>query len=249
MTKQTKFSLRTLVRKWLCGEQGSFTLESTLVFPLLLTVILLFLLLGMYMYQKTVLYYSTSTITERAAFSWDNSFRNSRTGLLPEGKYDSLYWRMNEDRMLSSLFGSDAEAADLQLVLPLQGAAEDSLPEQKMAAAARWIAAERGLPFEGSIDYHRSVIQRHIETKLLQQVSLQPLERVLGIREPKAVASSPVTDPVDFIRGVDLIRYYTAKFAGGPQGGVKEQASQVLSGYSRQENKRNAKESLNGGGK
>ncbi|KQN99059.1 TadE/TadG family type IV pilus assembly protein [Paenibacillus sp. Leaf72] len=249
MTKQTKFSLRPLFRKWLLGEQGSFTLESTLVFPLLLTVILLFLLLGMYMYQKTVLYYSASVTTERTAFGWDNSFRNSRTGLLPEGEYDSLYWRMHEDRLLSSLFGLGGESADVQLALPLHGAAGDSLPEQKMAAAAGWMNAERGLPFEGSIGYHRTVIQRHIETKLIQPVSLEPLERVLGIREPKTVASSPVTDPVDFIRGVDLARYYTAKFAGSPQGSGKEQASQVLSSYSKQNSNSKAKGLLNGGEK
>lgn len=134
--------------------------------------------------------------------------------------------------MLSSLFGLGGESADLKLALPLHGSVGDSLPAQKMEAAAGWMGAERGLPFEGSIGYHRTVTQRHIETKLLQPVSLQPLERVLGIGEPKSVASSPVTDPVDFIRGVDLVRYYTAKFAGSPQGGGKEQAAQVLTSYS-----------------
>jgi hypothetical protein len=60
-------------------------------------------------------------------------------------------------------------------------------------------------------------------------MSLVPLERTLGLSEPKTVASASIVDPVQFIRDVDLVRYYTAKFNNGTS---KQKAGKALQAYS-----------------
>lgn len=216
-------------------EHGSFTLESTIVFPVLISLILLFIIFGMYMYQKVVLYYAASATAERAAFGWDNSNRDPRNAMLAEAKYDGLYWRIGEDKMLSSLFGLGDTAADAAVALPFEqasGKSASDLSHRKLEQAANWIG-QAGLAYEGQISYSRSVLKRTIEVKLKQPLSLQPLGQSWLKREPKTVSSASIVEPAEFIRSVDLVRYYTTKFTnnGGATGQSKTQAGKVLAPY------------------
>lgn len=219
---------------WLKKEQGSFTLESTLVFPMLMALILLFIIFGMYMYQKVVLYYAASATAERAAFSWDNSYRDPRNGMLTEPKYDGLYWRIGEDEMLTGLFGMKGDAADAAVALPLEmsdGESRPELNERKMEQSVRWME-QAGLMYEGNISYSRGVLKRTIEVKLKQPLSVQPFEQGFLKREPKTVSSASIVNPMEFIRSVDLARYYSTKFANnGGAGQSKSQAGKVLAPY------------------
>jgi hypothetical protein len=232
MMKRTKFSRNRARRwlRWLQNSEGSFTLESTLVFPIIFFLILLFLLFSMYIYQKVVLYYSASETAERASFSWDNSHRNARNGMLITHEYDSLYWRIGEDYMLGSLFGMSTGETDLSLELPLmQDVSSLKLSGAKLNKASAWLTGEAGLPFQGAVGYLNSIWNRKVAVKLMQPMSLIPLERTLGLSEPKTVASASIVDPVQFIRDVDLVRYYTAKFNNGTS---KQKAGKALQAYS-----------------
>ncbi|WP_208414405.1 TadE/TadG family type IV pilus assembly protein [Paenibacillus castaneae] len=219
--------------RWLKKEQGSFTLESTLVFPLLLALILLFIIFGMYMYQKVILYYAASTTAERAAFSWDNSFRAPKSGMLSESQHDGLYWRMTEDEMLSSLFGLGGESQELTVSLPLESNNENNqLSLRKMKQAAQWLT-HAGLVHEGQISYSRGLLKRSIEVKLKQPLSLGTLEQSWLKREPKTAAAASIVDPTEFIRSIDLVRYYSSKFAKKEGGAAqaKSQAGKALAPY------------------
>ena len=78
--------------------------------------------------------------------------------------------------------------------------------------------------------YEYGLLEKRLEVKLLEPLSIAPLEAMLGASEPKAVGSAVVIDPVEGIRNVDLVRYYTAKFDQTPDGKAKQQqASEVLS--------------------
>lgn len=227
------------VRSMLQGlkkENGSFTLESTMVFPILLSLILLFILFGMYMYQKVVLYYAAASTAERAAFGWDNSFRDVRSGMLSEPKFDSLYWRLSDDEMLTSLFGIGGETADAVVNLPLEEQeGEDSksdLPYRKMEKSLNWLV-QAGAAYQGRISYTHGLLQRKLEVKLKQPLSLPLVEENWLKREPKTVATASIVDPVEFIRSVDLVRYFTTKLKSDGSGGggqySKSQAGKVLS--------------------
>lgn len=220
---------------WLKKEQGSFTLESTIVFPMLFGLILLFILFGMYMYEKVVLYYVASATAERAAFSWDNSFRDTRSGMLVEPDYDGLYWRIGEDGMLISLFGLSGENSSARVLLPLEETADggkNTLSEHKMEQAARWMG-EADLAYEGQMSYSGGNLKRVITVKLKEPLSVEYVERSWLKREPKSVSTATVVDPTEFIRSVDLVRYYSSKFANrvGGAGQAKTQAGQVLDSY------------------
>lgn len=80
-------------------------MEASLVFPILLLVIFVMLFFCLYIYQKSILVQVASTASERAAYSWDNSFKDPRTGAFAQGQRDSLYWRLKDDVMLGALFG------------------------------------------------------------------------------------------------------------------------------------------------
>ncbi|MFX3635125.1 MAG: TadE/TadG family type IV pilus assembly protein [Candidatus Pristimantibacillus sp.] len=234
MIKQIKYFLSSRLRHWGRNEQGSFTLESTLVLPMLFLLILTFLLFSMYIYQKVVLYYTASVTAERTAFSWDNSYRNPRNGMLIEGQYDGLYWRIAEDHRLESLFGLNQERSAVSLDIPSRAASDSeglALSNRKLAGGSEWISAADGLNYRGSIGYNPGLLKREIEVKLRQPVSLEPLERILGISEPRTVAKSAIVDPVEFIRSVDMVRYYAAKFASKSEA-EKRNAGEVLAKYS-----------------
>lgn len=219
-------------------EEGSFALESSVVLPLLLAVVLLFIVLGMYMYQKVVLYYAASSTAERAAFGWDNSNRDPRSGMLAVPQYDGLYWRMGDDQLLQGLFGLTGESEGGTVALP--SATDESehaaskLPERKLKQASSWLQSG-GLDYKGELQYSRGLIQSSVQVRLKQPLSFPASYGVQSPvnREPKAVAATIVVDPVEFIRSVDLARYYINQFRnnGNGAGGAKAQAGKVIAPY------------------
>lgn len=185
------------------------------------------------MYQKVILYYAASTTAERAAFSWDNSFRDPKSGMLVDSQYDSLYWRVTEDKMLGSLFGLGGENQDIILSLPVEKTNEEAdLALRKIKRAAQWLS-QVGLAHEGGINYSHDLLKRSIEVKLKQPLSIDRLEQSWLKREPKSAAFTSIVDPMEFIRSVDLVRYYTSKFAnkGGGAAEAKTQGGKVLETY------------------
>lgn len=189
----------------------------------------------MYMYQKVVLYYAASATAERAAFSWDNSFREAKTGMLNASVYDGLYWRMGEDRLLSGLFGTSEDHASAEVAIPpvkTGETAKDDLSERKMAQSVEWIG-QAALAYKGQIGYSRSVVKREIQVKLKSPLSNELAEQSWLRRAPKTAATASIVDPAEFIRSIDLVRYYAAKFVNrtGGTGQAKQQAGQVLAAY------------------
>ncbi|MCA0757412.1 pilus assembly protein [Paenibacillus sp. N4] len=218
--------------QFLRQEQGSFTLESAIVFPLLLVFVLIFIVFGMYMYQKVTLYYVASSTAERTAFSWDNSHRDPRSGMLTEPRYDGLYWRLGEDGIASGLFGLGSGDKARSLTLPQSGYSregEEDLPLGKMLGAAE-LLERTGQSYEGQIQYANNLVKRAVEVKLKQPLSAGAGGQGYWSKEPKTVTASGIVDPVEFIRSVDLVRYFSSRFAGSGGAG-QAQAGKIISPY------------------
>ncbi|MBD2844324.1 pilus assembly protein [Paenibacillus sp. IB182496] len=216
---------RSVHWKFLRDERGSYSLEASLVLPFVFVAVLIMLLFAMYMYQRVTLYYVASTAAERTAYGWDNSKRSPLTGLPQPGESDGLYWRIGSDAMLDSLFGLGSGGAREALDLPLHAQQDGaSLPARKLQPAASWIPAS----YEGDVAYERGVLQRTIHVRLRQPLRIAPLELMLGHSDPQAQAFSTVVDPVELIRSVDLVRYYTAKFSGSDSKSAREEAATIL---------------------
>ncbi|WP_308635960.1 TadE/TadG family type IV pilus assembly protein [Paenibacillus silvisoli] len=230
MTRPTKSSIRLRrLQAWLRREDGSFTLEASTVFPMIFVSLLALLMLGMYTYQKVVLYTVASLTAERTAFRWDNSYRDAVSGIGKTGEYDGLYWRLTDNGVLQSLFGMDDGAQGDRMSLTIgadmngdSGQSDQPLPLKKMGSEAARVMQ----PLEGEIGYEGG-LQKRIEVKLRQPLSIPVLEELLGHSEPKALTSAVIVDPVELIRNVDLVRYYAGRFAGQSEQG-KSQAREVL---------------------
>ncbi|WP_145320388.1 TadE/TadG family type IV pilus assembly protein [Paenibacillus xylanexedens] len=206
-------------------EEGSFTVEASLIFPVVLFILVLLLFFTMYMYQKTFLNQHAYAASERAAYSWDNSYKQAMTGEFVAGEHDNLYWRLSDDRMLGALFGW--VGADSHVRVSVPAGEGGSLSEQKLAQAVQHMPSA----MKGTIEYQNSLIQRKITTKLDQVISL-PLPSFLfdSGNRVQTQGSSAVVEPVEFIRTVDLVRYYAAKFKGkgGTATNTAAEAGQVV---------------------
>ncbi|ASR48564.1 pilus assembly protein TadE [Paenibacillus kribbensis] len=216
--------LRKLVQK----EDGSFSLEASLVFPVLLLIIFVMLFFCLYIYQKSILVQVASTASERAAYSWDNSFRDPRTGAFTQGQRDSLYWRLKDDVMLGALFGW-AGANHLESVQVPDGSVAGSLPVQKLSNAESRIPAG----MQGQMTYENSLVHRKVTTELNRIVKVPLLNQFLDQTDLQGKMSAGVVEPVEWIRTVELVRYYGAKFMGRGSGEKVDPAGvgQVLMQY------------------
>ncbi|WP_083485093.1 TadE/TadG family type IV pilus assembly protein [Paenibacillus ihumii] len=194
------------------NKDGNFTMEASLVFPVIFFAILLLMFFCMYLYQNAVLGHTAAVAAERSAYVWDNSHREPRTGAYEEGRHDSLYWRMHDDGMLQILFGGLGGNSSAVLELPSQSVEEarSTLPLKKLSNTGGSIPAE----MEGQMIYDNRLLFRKVSVSLNRHVSLALLEAVIGDVMQSGHSSSYVVEPVEWIRTVELVRYYGARFKG-----------------------------------
>lgn len=189
------------------NERGSFTLESSLVFPVIFVAILILLFFCLYLYQNALLAHSAAIAADRTSYVWDNSHKDSRTGAVEIGKHDSLYWRLTSDGLLRGIFNLGGGEATASVNLPASSS-DGFQPAQKLSH----VASQLPNSFNGEIRYDHKLLTRKVEVSLKRMIRLAPLEAVIGDSTQAGGATSYIVDPVEFIRTVDLARYYGAKF-------------------------------------
>lgn len=213
----------------LMDDEGSFTVEASMLLPIIMFITMLLLFFCLYTYQRSMLLQIASAVTERAAYNWDNSYKGTE-GTFAAGEYDSLYWRIGEDGLLAALFGLTAKDGGSEIMLPV-AADSGNLPEKKLVQSSGMIPAN----LSGQVDYTYSLKGRKVGAELKQMLHLPVLDGILEDQaDPEVEAQSVVTEPVEFIRTIDLMRYYGSKFKGGTENGKsgtsmeKKDASQML---------------------
>ncbi len=193
------------------NREGSFTLEASLVLPVIFSTVIILMFFCMFLYQRTLLGQAAVVAAERSANVWDNSRRDPRTGAFAENHYDPLYWRLTDDGLLQSIFGISRQTDQVMIQLPTGDISEDSLPLYKLNRTGEAIPDV----MNGTMEYDNKILLRKVNVSLNRLVPLLPLERVIGDLTQESQAESYVVDPVEWIRTVDLARYYGAKFKGG----------------------------------
>jgi hypothetical protein len=196
-------------------DEGSFTVEASLLLPIIMGITMLLLFFSLYSYQKSMLLQIAASATERAAYNWDNS-RKSVDGSFAAGEYDSLYWRIGEDGLLSSLFGVGAESGGITVNIPADSDSGGPLPVMKLLKSSERVPAN----LTGEMQYTYALTGRTIGAELKHVLNLPVLDELLEDQaNPEVKSSSVVAEPVEFIRTVDLMRYYGAKFKGNSKSG------------------------------
>ncbi|WP_152394967.1 pilus assembly protein [Paenibacillus guangzhouensis] len=210
-------------------EEGSFTVEASMLFPFIFMIIVGLLFFCLYTYQKVFLVYIGSVAAERTVYNWDNSSKEASTGAFPYGQFDGLYWRLTDDQTLDVLFGLTGQALGTSYALHRPGDEGSSLPIRKMANASAVVPEA----VQGTMLYQNQGWKRSVTVEVLNPLRFRPLEWLVGGKASlQTQVRSSVVDPVEFIRTVELVRYYGAKFknAGGGGGSpvTQDQARQVL---------------------
>ncbi|MDO3408635.1 pilus assembly protein [Saccharibacillus sp. CPCC 101409] len=175
--------------------------------PVVMLCAIMVLMLCLYLYQSAMLVQASAITSERAAYSWNNSHKDARNGSFGEGKEDreDLYWRLTEDQLLGSVFGAlgGAEASE---TIGVPGGSGESLGSKKMAAAANELPAG----MSGTMTDKRGLLHP-ITAVLHTPLALTPIKRITG-GDMGGSQYSTVVEPVEFIRNIELVRYYAGKF-------------------------------------
>ncbi|MFD1017671.1 TadE/TadG family type IV pilus assembly protein [Thalassobacillus hwangdonensis] len=187
------------IRRFRKNETGSFTIEASIVFPILLILTLCLIFFSLVIYQKAMLHYSANTIADRLAYTWDNSKKDWATGEFAANDYttfdggdDGLYWRFTNNNFFEQ-FGVN---------LPL---GDSGVMNRKLDRAK-----EGDLPFGAAADisYENDLTGNHIVVKLRSPVKIPAFTRDLfGIDEIAVETSRRVNEPVEFMRNVDFVAY------------------------------------------
>jgi uncharacterized protein (UPF0333 family) len=195
------------MRNFYKNHRGSFTIEASLIFPVIFLITVAMLFFSIFIYQKVTLYSLASETAEKAAFVWDNSYRDINTGEYENGQKDPLYWRTLNDNM-TDLVAVMLEEERASVEIDQNGnvvlSDNNSLSNLKLKNAAGLIP--RGI--SGKISYQNLLVERTIEVEL-ETVFKNP---ILGIFFKKEIisakATAKVTEPTQFIRNVDFIFIY-----------------------------------------
>jgi hypothetical protein len=209
------FKLNIKYHQFNRSEKGSFTIESTLIFPVIFLLTVSFLFISIFMYQKVTLFYIASQAAERTAYNWNNSYKDPFTGEFQMGESDGLYWRLTDDRLLDLLLVLSNQYEPSQVTLD-SPASSNELPKHKLQRMASKIPNA----IEGKLIYQNSIYKRSIIVELESPIKMPSFVSDLIGNKINARASAHVHDPVEFIRTVDLVLNYSDM--------LKEQGGKIL---------------------
>ncbi|MFC0526019.1 TadE/TadG family type IV pilus assembly protein [Pontibacillus salicampi] len=181
-------------------ETGNFTIEASLIFPVLLILTLCLIFFSLVIYQKAMMYYSANTIADRLAFTWDNSKKDWETGEFAADDYttqdggDGLYWRITGNNFLHQ-FG----AGNL-------GLGNSSLANEKIDPGR---IGEIPFGAEPEITFENDMLTNKINVTLTAPIHIpEYTKNLFGLEGSMEVtASKVVTEPVEFMRNVDFLLY------------------------------------------
>ncbi|WP_261300960.1 TadE family protein [Paenibacillus andongensis] len=190
------------------SEDGSFTLEASLVFPLILLCTVTLLFVGMYAYQNVFVQQLARTTAERLAFTWTNSHKDLVTGNFNPSDTDGLYWRLTRDNV-TDLFG----------MLSGGGTTEVNIPSSRSSGhvESKLVKPSALLPqgVTGTAKYANYLFDHQIEVKLKKSF-LMPVQfkRWLDSEQTTGRAVSHVVESVELIRLTDITRTYFKAIKG-----------------------------------
>jgi|HigsolmetaGSP12D_1036236.scaffolds.fasta_scaffold00945_2 hypothetical protein len=220
----------SIERNFRRDERGSFTLEASVVMPLILTQTFLVLFFAVWIAQGVMVDYGASVAAERTAFNWNNSAKAYRTGEAPSGSGDRLYWRMLDDGMLARLFGWASSAEEAVAFPDAERSSDGPLTLRKLSRTAARIPS----PMRGEIGYRNDVWRRVVSVRA-ELPAFDPLLRFRGQSPADVAWSALVVEPPEFMRTYGLIRDYADRVrqSGGQDRSYLDQAAEVLKKWER----------------
>lgn len=187
-------------------DKGSFTLETTLVFPTIFIVTIALIFMSIVIYEKVVVYQKAYVVAERIAFTWDNSRKDIRNGSFDEHEYtskpgmDGLYWRTNQIGIsfIQEVFGGGPTGVHGS---KLERAQEEA--EQVISGSVKNIEVSDTLGFNQKVE-----VTMEVRLKAPNFLNL-----LLG-KNFEVTASAAIKDPVETVRLTEFMFYIGEKIKG-----------------------------------
>jgi len=173
-------------------------------YPIVLVMIVIGLCAGLIIYQHARLIVAADRIAEKTAYVWDNSHKRIDTGALERDARDGLYWRLISDGLLPLVSGGTSMKIVLEIPVD-QPEQLRSLPLRKLERSSSLIPHGT----RGEITFQNTLLERRITVQLRKPLRLPLWLHALFGSELEAEASAIVSDPVEYLRTIDLIRTYT----------------------------------------
>lgn len=206
-------------RRFFKNQQGSFTIEASLVFPIIFLVTILLIFLSLYVYQKSSLHYIADRTAKNAAWTWDNTYKDGLSGAYDpyekdagtqqQKQNDGLYWRFSDFNLLDVLTFQFSQAGEPKELIVTgtdrsQPARGGDLVTYKLKRAVSTLPPG----VTGSIQYKNDFYKRTVTVRLENPLRMPDFIKVLFRQDSiEAEASSYITEPTEFIRSVDFALY------------------------------------------
>lgn len=231
------------LRHFIRDERGNLSLESALVFPLIMSVIVIMTIAAIYVFQVVFLQYVTLSTAERAAFIWDDADRQIVTGQVRSEEQYGLYENEMMLHLISKIIpmGTTQRATTLDITSDTMSDTDasnstllTSLVADKLALAQRHIE-HMNLHVNGQVTYSTSALLPRIEINMKQQLSPLTWQRQQVFASPAYTTYRSLVNPISFIRSVDLVLYYTEglkKMSSTEQSEWKQKGGKAIQTFS-----------------
>lgn len=190
------------VKTFFKSDAGNFTIEASMIFPMILLITMSLIFFSLVIYYKSILQFEANRIADNVAFVWSNSTKDVKTGAFSQyttDNGDGLYWRLTSNSILSK-FELDFGGDDPLIGKKLHSELVSNIPGG----------------VTGEVRYSNGLISNKglnsIVVSLKQPLYLPPtVEKLFGMNIMEAQASRAVTEPVEFIRNTDFVIYFYDK--------------------------------------
>lgn len=177
-------------------SDGRFTLEATLVFPLLLVISLIIIYGSLFFNHYTVLYYNSSTLAERTAYEWHQQFDHDAVVLS-----DQVSDRLRHHPMMSLFrLGSGGVTT---IHFPTQSQPHTGIRGKLQQGIHSVPGANKG-----SLSYVTQLFTTRIDAELFPTVRLPSFVSFFIDEKVRARGSATIVHPTEFIRTIDLAHTY-----------------------------------------
>lgn len=202
------------------NDRGSYTIEASMIFSLIVLTIILLLFTFSYMQQKAYLISAASFAAQQGAELWLDSRRSMDNGEVSTAdEADPLGYRVSDNLLLSQKtfegYIEEVEDAQGKHKFAIKMDTDNSLPGQKAALIGEAICKRIGDTVirpnntKVRITYLNNIFKGKLSVEITQEVKV-PLGGIKQFFDGKntltlrARSEAAVTEPDEYIRNIDL---------------------------------------------
>ena len=191
------------VRNLIADDQGRYTIEASLLFPIILMMTASLMLLSLFQYRNAIILIQAALVADRTAYVWGNSAKEITTGAFMINQYDSLY----DESFINDIKYMIVPGNNDSFKLTMNN---DTIPISNRELKLSKAIASLPQGMNGEVNYVKNYITSKINARIAQSVLLYvPFNRTE--RNIHKFANSTIATPESVIRNVDLLVNYAGR--------------------------------------